>query len=282
VDGLWFDADLVILRAESRIFRVFTSVLKELKSPLFATMFALPQPASAEKIEGVHVVDMQDDPADLEVFLRAVFDSNFFARPKKAGVDVILAVLRLAYKYNVDFLRRRALEHFDDMFCTRIEDFVPGRALSAVIRLGKIQPFLDEHFKTIKVLVDVGALWMLPNAYYMLTSFGLKPILHSVMWNAVGASEKDNALRIFSSEFRLQLLAPALSMLSMDSPCMTTADCNDARLTTIRTNQWDCSMGVLEDWDETDYRGEELRNRGLCESCLLEAKDAYTEGKQKF
>jgi hypothetical protein len=71
LDGLWFDADLVhvILRAGNRIFRLLTTVLKE-KSPVFAGMFAFPQPPSpeSETVGGVPVVNMHDDPAQLEVF----------------------------------------------------------------------------------------------------------------------------------------------------------------------------------------------------------------------
>lgn len=80
VEGLWFPADLVILQVGSRIFRVFTSILKE-KSPVFADMFAVPQPPSADReaIDGVPVVRMHDDPNELEMFLRAMFDARCVA-----------------------------------------------------------------------------------------------------------------------------------------------------------------------------------------------------------
>ncbi|KAJ7464392.1 hypothetical protein FB451DRAFT_1489596 [Mycena latifolia] len=77
VEGLWFSSDLVILKAGKLLFRVFASILKE-KSPIFADMFALPQPASSEvkSIGGIPVVLMPDDPAELEAFLKAMFDPS--------------------------------------------------------------------------------------------------------------------------------------------------------------------------------------------------------------
>jgi hypothetical protein len=69
VDGLWFYADLVILRAGNRIFRLLTTVLKDSKNR--PSMFAFPKPPSpeSETVGGVPVANMHDDPAQLEVFL---------------------------------------------------------------------------------------------------------------------------------------------------------------------------------------------------------------------
>jgi hypothetical protein len=78
-DALWFSTEIVILRAEARIFRVFAAILKA-QSSVFADMFAFPQPASGsaemETIDGFPVVKLHDDPDDVEVFLKAIFDSR--------------------------------------------------------------------------------------------------------------------------------------------------------------------------------------------------------------
>ncbi|KAJ7639622.1 hypothetical protein DFH06DRAFT_1478356 [Mycena polygramma] len=82
VGQLWFSTDAVILRAQDRIFRVFVAILKE-KSTVFADMLTFPQPPSAdtETMDGVPVVTVHDDPAEMEVFLKAIFDSAFFMPP---------------------------------------------------------------------------------------------------------------------------------------------------------------------------------------------------------
>ncbi|KAJ7083786.1 hypothetical protein C8R44DRAFT_651965 [Mycena epipterygia] len=124
VEGLWFPTDLVILQAGSRIFCVFTSILKE-KSPVFADMFAVPQPPSADReaIDGVLVVRMHDDLEELEVFLRAMFDASYFLSPPvPTEIDTTIGILRLAHKYDVSFLRRRALAHLGTVYFTRPEN----------------------------------------------------------------------------------------------------------------------------------------------------------------
>jgi hypothetical protein len=77
VEKLWFSTDAVILRAQTRIFRVFAAILKA-KSSVFASMFTMPKPPSSdmETMDGVPVVTLHDDPDDLEVFLQAIFDSE--------------------------------------------------------------------------------------------------------------------------------------------------------------------------------------------------------------
>ncbi|KAJ6582071.1 hypothetical protein B0H19DRAFT_1117473 [Mycena capillaripes] len=77
VEQLWFSPDVVILRAQDRIFRVFVAILKE-KSTVFVDMFTFPQPPSSdmETMDGVPVVTLHDDSAEMEVFLKAIFDSE--------------------------------------------------------------------------------------------------------------------------------------------------------------------------------------------------------------
>ncbi|KAJ6592203.1 hypothetical protein DFH09DRAFT_1306096 [Mycena vulgaris] len=56
----------------------------ERKSSVFADMFTFPQPSSdMETMQGSPVVILHDDPAEMEVFLKAIFDSEFFIPPRR-------------------------------------------------------------------------------------------------------------------------------------------------------------------------------------------------------
>ncbi|KAJ7879311.1 hypothetical protein B0H14DRAFT_2341588 [Mycena olivaceomarginata] len=69
---------------------------------------ALPQPPESEEgetIRGVPVVNIHDDPAELEFFLKAMFDSDFFMPPPaQTTLATVLGVLRLTHKYDMQFL----------------------------------------------------------------------------------------------------------------------------------------------------------------------------------
>ncbi|KAJ6478048.1 hypothetical protein C8R47DRAFT_1198561 [Mycena vitilis] len=141
VGPLWLSAEAVILRAQDRIFRVFVAILKE-KSSVFADMFAFPQPPSSdtETMDGVPVVTLHDDPVELEVFLKAIFGvcasptlsqspsvltflwsfRFFMPPPAENKLADTIGILRLAHKYGVPYLRRRALQHLVAVYHTRL------------------------------------------------------------------------------------------------------------------------------------------------------------------
>ncbi|KAJ7923474.1 hypothetical protein B0H13DRAFT_1602570, partial [Mycena leptocephala] len=151
VENSWFSPDVVILRAQTRIFRVF-AILKE-KSSVFAPMFMFPQPPSPDlkTIEGIH-----DDPAEMEVFLKAIFDSDFFYA---TSCREILDILRLAHKYDVPYLRRRVLKHLEAIYPTLLSEYDYREDPDSNEAVGR-------GLMKIATVMEVGALWLLPTAYY--------------------------------------------------------------------------------------------------------------------
>ncbi|KAJ7747131.1 hypothetical protein DFH07DRAFT_722938, partial [Mycena maculata] len=95
------------------LFRVSKSILTA-RSSVFADMASFPQSEgnSKDMVDGSFVVRLDDSAADVDVFLRAIFDSNYFMPPPAlVSMPLALGVLRLAHRYNVDYLFRRALQH---------------------------------------------------------------------------------------------------------------------------------------------------------------------------
>ncbi|KAJ7083749.1 hypothetical protein C8R44DRAFT_651945 [Mycena epipterygia] len=88
-------------------------------------MFTFPPPPSLdmETMDEFPVVDLYDDPAEMEVFLKAIFDSDFFMPPPAlTKFEDIVGILRLSHKYDVPFLRRRALKHLGTLYHTRLSE----------------------------------------------------------------------------------------------------------------------------------------------------------------
>jgi hypothetical protein len=79
VDDLWFAQDCpIVIRAENRLFQVSKEILVA-RSTVFRDMIAFPQPAGdgVEQMDGCPVVRLHDSAQDVEVFLRAIFDSRY-------------------------------------------------------------------------------------------------------------------------------------------------------------------------------------------------------------
>ena len=73
VNGLWFSDGSVVIKADSKIFRVYSCLLAD-QCTVFNDMFTLPSLAESdmELIDGISVVTLPDSAEDVEVFLRAI------------------------------------------------------------------------------------------------------------------------------------------------------------------------------------------------------------------
>ncbi|KAJ7619815.1 hypothetical protein DFH06DRAFT_72908 [Mycena polygramma] len=175
VEDLWFPRDTVVIRAEDTIFQVSRAVLGA-KSSVFSDMIAFPQPTTKDTqvIDGSPVVRLHDSSADVEVFLRAIFDSTYFLpAPAEIELPITLGILRLSHKYDVQYLHRRALGHlaasgwyaetvFNHPFPWAVNP--PG---APVMR----------SLSVISAATEVGALWLLPKSYYFASGYPTELLL---------------------------------------------------------------------------------------------------------
>ncbi|KAF7314922.1 hypothetical protein MIND_00006100 [Mycena indigotica] len=186
VPELWFPDGNVVLQAEDHVFKVFQGILAA-RSPIFKDMFSFPQPqerAPEDEFEGCPLVPMMGDSAhEVACFLQAIFDSEFFpAYPARTEFDIIEGCLRMSHKYQVDYIRQRALVHLSSGFPTELALLDRRRynssELAAVERTSWLPPPNPEYgsipvpvlFRAISLAREVEALWILPLAFYHLSS----------------------------------------------------------------------------------------------------------------
>ncbi|KAJ7364925.1 hypothetical protein DFH08DRAFT_731493 [Mycena albidolilacea] len=279
VSQLWFSPDVVILRAQDRIFRVFVAILKQ-KSSVFADMFTFPLPPSSdiETIEGVPVVILHDDPDELEVFLKAIFDADFFMpHPAPSKLEDTLGILRLAHKYDVSFLRRRALEHLGPIYPTRLSAYDrPGTGTKFADRLGR-------GLATVSTAMEVGALWLLPVSYYSICTCKLEDIMDHPRWIALGEKERKTCLIGYQAQLRHH--PKILNFLCIpkheNEDCLNWMTCNTIRLTlSFHLNpQLGSELNrPLDLWSEGNWAP---MAEGVCAVCVSESKTLHTTARQE-
>ncbi|KAJ7652373.1 hypothetical protein DFH06DRAFT_1475222 [Mycena polygramma] len=178
VKGLWFPNESpVVLRAGESSFRVTKSVLAA-HSPTFQAMFAASDgymtDDEEEIIDGSPVIILDDDPTEVEPFLRAIFDSSYFMPPPASvEFEAVLGILRLSHKYDVGYLRKRAVCHLETVYpvqLTQVGGFNGGN-------VAYDSALADMDLVAIPILHEVGAVWLLPFAYYNLASFPIGTLL---------------------------------------------------------------------------------------------------------
>ncbi|KAJ7307103.1 hypothetical protein DFH08DRAFT_975661 [Mycena albidolilacea] len=91
---MWNSDGSVILQAENTQFRVHWSVLAR-HSSIFSDMQELPQPADQSNVDGCPVVELSDDPKDVEYLLKALYIPQ-----KTLPLSAVGAIIRLGRKYD--------------------------------------------------------------------------------------------------------------------------------------------------------------------------------------
>ncbi|KAJ6590089.1 hypothetical protein DFH09DRAFT_222117 [Mycena vulgaris] len=195
VPDLWFPDANLIFRAENTLFRVHGGILAA-RSTVFGDMVTVPQPAhpDGQTLDGHPIVYLHDSAAEVEVFLRAMFDSNFFMpAPSPTHFSTAIGVMRLAHKYDVPYLFRRALRHLDSVYPTTLADFIGAHiAKTAVphVRFMEGDGDVADDLVTARAASDVGALWLLPTTYYFLCCRAVEDLYSArEAWGALRADE---------------------------------------------------------------------------------------------
>ncbi|KAJ7612161.1 hypothetical protein FB45DRAFT_1065523 [Roridomyces roridus] len=185
VEELWFPDGNLIIQAGSSQFRVYRGLLAS-RSPVFQDMMSFPQPPDSELVDGCPLVLLPGSEMEVRVFLKAIFDPEFFPPfPSPTEFAIAAGCLRLSHKYGVDYLRRRALVHLSS-------------GCGAKLHHWDLCRYVDEsdsandplEIYAIQLFREVDALWLLPTVFYNLSfSFAasdqVSEVFHGITYNGV-------------------------------------------------------------------------------------------------
>ncbi|KAJ7119176.1 hypothetical protein C8R44DRAFT_189565 [Mycena epipterygia] len=302
VQDLWFEDGNLVIQAENHQFRVYRGILAA-RSSVFQDMLAFPQPPDSELIEGCPLVRLYDAATEVTVFLKAIFDSDlsfFMPFPSPTDLDIIVSCLRLSHKYGVDYLRRRALIHLSSGHHTSLSesdsveyhhDPVPSRPASEVVSW----PWPDDftyNMCVIELAREVEALWVLPTAFYVLSTAYQKLgsiIFHGTVYHGIPTSlslqdqqsfitGRDSQIGSTNADILRFLLDPPSSEIK---GCKSPNECSAERLrafASIRERVRAYPAIPLEMWKPTywDKLGK------VCPACLAVLKDTHRRARQAF
>ncbi|KAF7297451.1 Glutamine amidotransferase type-1 domain-containing protein [Mycena indigotica] len=156
---VWFEDGTLILEAEGTLFKVFRGILAA-NSTVFNDMLVVGSYAEEETVDGCPVVRVYDAAVDLMHFLKALHHVGYYNPPETTSFTLIAAVLRLSTKYNVDFLRRRALAHISSLYPTTLQDWEQRRD-------NAIEVFNARPFAVFQLAKETGHEALLPACMYL-------------------------------------------------------------------------------------------------------------------
>ncbi|KAJ6572756.1 hypothetical protein DFH09DRAFT_916393, partial [Mycena vulgaris] len=275
VDDLWFADQGLVLRAGNRLFRVSGSILAA-RSSVFRDMMSIPQPESQPLIDGCPVVVLHDSAADAEYFLRAIFDSSFFERPPApTRFSIVAGVLRLSTKYDVEYLRRRALLH--------LSAALPGSLEENDTMLTPSHRTFDDpgcDFPCLLLAHGLGLTWALPAAMYAVSCRAVGTIIDGIQFDGAHVQlhpSLQRACLIARSTLAVAQTHDILSFLRSPpiAACLLLGTCDQYRhsmFEQITTTKLVQPFGFIHPAYQED----------LCDPCYVAANAEHRAARQKL
>ncbi|KAF7361124.1 BTB domain-containing protein [Mycena sanguinolenta] len=282
VEDLWFATDVVIIRAENKIFRVMGGILAA-RSTVFRDMIAFPQPEDSdiEKIDGFPVVRLYDSAEDVEVFLRAIFDSGYFMpAPAPFPLFATLGILRLSHKYDVLFLHRRALDHLAKDGWYRIT--YGGPNVTDHLTLSLHDDSLKVNFSIISAALEVNAPWLLPWPYYCAATHSAEMLLPFME-----GPTAPHALKALAAHAHLvRGMIDIEGSLTIREPCANAERCDRARDSALVRVFRHVSEAGLDPLPSKTEFGQNISPKltadGRCSQCIQSLRTKHHEAASVF
>lgn len=123
--------------------------------------------------------------------------SYFMPFPEPAFLNDILAILRLSHKYDVGYLHR-ALQHLStDFYSASVEEYLEYEKKTSHLKYrSNDAEEISYDFAVINAAREVGALWLLPRAYYDACRRGFERLL-----SVLARGPKESHVRTYLSGY---------------------------------------------------------------------------------
>ncbi|KAJ7048632.1 hypothetical protein C8F01DRAFT_1276341 [Mycena amicta] len=253
VEDLWFPDGSLVICAGQKLFKVSKFVLAA-RSSVFRDMVALPP-------------QIADDLYD------AIFDSSYFEPPPSPALfSSVAGILRVAHKYDVNYLFKPALQH--------LEVFFPSCGVLP-------EPTAMQYYRRFTAdgtfwLILVGATWLLPAAYYFASLFSLDDLYavpREADWDEYDIVLCSRVRQFFSSHHATALVH--FTTPDDNAHCAQPTVCILGRQKALQLCLKDAAAipdtGILSSWlsRPESKQWQSVADAGYCSECLAHSQDKF-------
>jgi hypothetical protein len=194
----------------------------------------------------------------------------------------VVEILQLAYEYDVKYLFKRALLHFETYYPTVIDgervydpsDDAPGDSSNEDDGDDAVVKNCD--LVALKVALEVGALWNIPCIMYDCCTTDLAHLLDLSEWEGLSADQKLQILVAHDKQKSGTRVVSEFLLADHPAECVSNDACNLAKLDWLRILDRRSREGEDSDpllfWGEGDW---EDMGRDFCEVCLVHFEESY-------
>ncbi|KIM42686.1 hypothetical protein M413DRAFT_408695 [Hebeloma cylindrosporum] len=212
---------------------------------------------------------------------------GFLNGHRRRPYEVVLAVLKLSTKYEVGYLRKRALAHLSLAYPLSLDQWDKRETVSTLSAENDVDAWLGSKAtsKTLNVIAAAEGLnlpWLLPALFYELSTATLELLLHDSKWNdgSIDPKTKHNILVGYYEQTNATQ-SRMLNFLYCDplERCSSKDVCGEVRRRVYCDSQiWlkTKPLEVMEDGDWDPFLGD------LCALCLQVSKVRFQQARQEF
>jgi len=211
---------------------------------------------------------------------------RFFERPPaETSYEVVLAILKLSTKYEVAYLRKRALAHLRLSYPLTLDQWNRRQKVSTLAAELDVDTWPGSTSKTLKVIEVAKKLdipWILPAAYYDCSTVSLELLLDDSKWNDGTIDlETKNSILIGYQKQSTATHSQMLDFLYCDplNNCMQKEVCGEIRRRLYcATQEWSITkpLDAMVDGDWECFLG------SLCGLCLGVSKVRFDRARKEF
>ncbi|KAF5312195.1 hypothetical protein D9619_003820 [Psilocybe cf. subviscida] len=206
INNIWFDDGNLVVIAGRKVFRLYQGLLAR-RSPVLRDMLSIPQPEASTAIDDADrtviqalnldvkdcaVVRFTDKPQEVEWFLSGFLGDSLITQ-YSANIPALTGILRLATKYEVNFLRKWAVVRLEQLMSIT-SDPDPDELIQLMRREEKDKKWMNGLFPLIDVAITVGVPWVLPGVFWRLQAASLVNILYHPEWKEFPEGRKSQFL----------------------------------------------------------------------------------------
>ena len=209
--------------------------------------------------------------------MRLISTDRFFEPPpSKTDFDTLAGILRLSTKYEVAYLRRRALLHLDTIMGNTLQDFDARKSKGTILATNSLA------FLIADLVHEMDLPWLLPTVLYICT-LSFEDIVMGYMYK--GERRRMNGSQQVAC---IKALRPLIICYRKDihnflhwiainvDGCKSSLHCNEVRLTLLRaTSSYTRNpLGSFSDVFEKAAR------KGFCKTCYIKSRDAHLAARE--
>ena len=204
--------------------------------------------------------------------------SYFEPPPTPTQLHIVEGVLRLSLKYDVQYLRQRAMKHLTSTFPHTFNNWKSRDSLRT------IPPIDNTPFAAFRIATEFQFTWLLPSILYCMSSHPIEKTLDGVQW-------QDDHLELSWVDKRMALIGRAKILASQSRKAVTMAKvagipaegCRDINCSLMRARCAD-TVGLWEIAGILDYfeDNSEAYSANFCSKCLMSFKEQCEDVGRSF